>query len=198
MTDIESIQPSEPTLDTKPTRNVSSWRILITLIICALFISGIALYRMNQRKPNVAEKIPSATLKDTELFFGLVEPVRRGSRVSFPIHIRTGANTVSAVELHIRYDPKLLTQVTIEPGTFFPNPTLLAQSVNADTGEALLIIGTLSPRKGEGEIATLQATASARSSVMTLSFDPSTQASALGENANVVKSTTNRTIPIGP
>lgn len=200
MTDSESMQPSEPTLDAQPARNPSSRRAILTLIICALFISGIALYRGTQRKPNITEKITPATLKDTELFFSPVKPVRHGERVSFPIHIRTGANTVSAVELHIRYDPKLLTNVTIEPGKFFPNPTILAQSVNADSGEALLIIGTLSPRMGEGEIATIEATTitSASSSTITLIFDPGTKVAALGETTNVVKSTANQTISIGP
>lgn len=193
MTDIESIQPSEPTLDTKPTRSVSSWKIILILIVCALFISGIGLYRL-QKKATIS------TRQDTELFFGPVKPVRHGERVSFPIHIRTGANTVSATELRVRYDPKLLTSVTIEPGTFFPNPTILAQSVDADTGEALLIIGTLSPRQSEGVIATLQATTitSASSSTISLIFDPGTKVAALGETTNVVKRTTNRIFPIGP
>ncbi len=119
--------------------------------------------------------------------------------MSIPIRIRTGANTVSAAELIIRYNPKLLTNVTIEPGAFFSNPTILAQSVDADTGKALLTIGSLSPRRGEGVIAVFRATTTATlSSTMTLTFDPATQVAALGENTNVVKSTTNRTISISP
>ena len=199
MTDREAVEPSEPTLDTPPVGNVSSRRAIIILIVSALFITGAGLYRVNHKKPNVVKKITSETLKDTELFFGLVESVRRESRVSFPIHIQTGANTVSAVELHIRYDPKLLNNVTIEPGRFFQNPTVLAQSVNSDTGVALLIIGTLSPRRGDGVIAIFHATTAATlSSAMTLSFDPATQVAALGENETVVKSTTDATIPIAP
>lgn len=199
MTDSEAIQPSEPTLDTQPARNPSSRRAILVLIVCALLLSGAGLYRVNHKKPNIVEKITSVTLADTELFFGLVEPLRRGSRVSFPIHIRTGANTVSAVELIIRYDPKILTKITIEPGAFFSNPTTLAQSINTDTGKAILAIGTLSPRRGEGEIATLRATiTSASSSTIRLIFDPATQVAALGKTTNVVKSTANLTVPISP
>ncbi len=206
MTDIETIQPSEPTgipedvsREMPPVRKVVSPRGIIIVIVCALLISGAGLYRLKSRKPNVGEKTTTATLRDTELFFGSAQPVRSGSSVSIPIQIRTGANTVSAVALIIRYDPKLLTNVTIEPGRFFPNPTILAQSVNADIGKALLTIGTLSPRQGEGMIAVFRATImAALSSAMTLAFDSATQVAALGENTNVVKKTTNLTLPISP
>lgn len=194
MTDNEAIQPSEPMLDTQPARNPSSRRAILILIICALFISCVGiLYRLQKKTTN-------STRQDTELFFSPVKPIQRESRASIPIHIRTGANTVSAVELHIRYDPKLLTNVTIEPGPFFQNPTILARSVNADTGKVILTIGSLSPRRGEDEIATLQGTmiTSATSSTMTLIFDPGTKVAALGETTNVVKKTTNRTVPINP
>lgn len=165
---------------------------IVTAVCVLLAVVGVLLLR-----PYPTTQKGTSDRKDTTVSFEPVGSVRVNTQYAFPIGIQTGTNTVSAVELHVRYDPQYFADVTIEPGPFFDNPAVLSKEINASEGTALLTIGTLTPRQGEGVIATLQAvTAATATQSTTFSFGPGTRAAAVGEQGNVIRQATDRTFPI--
>ena len=184
-------------------------RWIIFAVLCALSLAALGIGSFYGKQPvtksvgdtetEMIQELPASTFQDTELFFQTTEPVGNGSKQSFPIWIRTGTNTVSAVEMHLRYDPTYVTDVSIATGTFLPNPTILAQQINTDEGTVLFTLGTLSPRQGEGVIATLNITAlSDESRITPIEFDPDTRVAGLEEEGDVLKGTTGLTVSIRP
>ena len=115
------------------------------------------------------------------------------SNASVVVMIDTGVDNVSGVQLAISYDPKVLTNVTITPGTFFTNPIELQNTVDAAKGTidyALAIQPNQTTARGQGAVATIsyQMVPGATGSTK-LSFRPETKVTSLGANISVLKST---------
>lgn len=111
--------------------------------------------------------------------------------VSVPITIETAGNTVSAVELQVAVDPSTVTGLTVSPGTFFTNPTVLESNAGATPGTYIFTIGSLTPKQGVGIVALVSwtKTAGTTGSVI-VRLAPQTQVSAIGEAGTVLKAST--------
>ncbi len=74
------------------------------------------------------------------------------------IHIDSGMDTITAVQTELSFDPKTITSITIQPGTFFINPLTLFKDVNYKTGRLSYAVATQAGKigvSGSGTIATL-------------------------------------------
>lgn len=84
------------------------------------------------------------------------------SATTVDVLIDTGGDEVRSVQLEIAYDPKVLRNVTIKPGTFFTNPSVLpVGGVNQNTGRITFAVVPTSfseSKTGTGVIATLSFT----------------------------------------
>lgn len=72
--------------------------------------------------------------------------------------INTNQNNITAVEFEIQYDPKVLSNVKVTPGTFFPNPLVLRNTIDTTKGiihYAIAIQVTGTPQNGTGTVATI-------------------------------------------
>jgi len=102
------------------------------------------------------------------------------SSATVEVMIDTGGDKVRSVQLEIAYDPKLVTNVTLKPGTFFTSPNVLPiGGVNPATGRITYAIvpGSFSETKtGTGVVATLTFT-----SLLT-SANPATQITLLDKS----------------
>ena len=114
------------------------------------------------------------------------------SAYTLPIIIQTGKNLVTAVQLDLLYDPKVLSNVKMEQGTFFTNPVTLLNSTDAATGRVSYALG-VGPqdhgKKGEDIVAIIRFnTKSVYPQATSISFLPKTLVTAEGIAQSVLKS----------
>lgn len=110
------------------------------------------------------------------------------------IEITTAQNQVTGVQISIIYDPKVLTNVAINPGTFFKNPNILLQKVDPLKGNVIYSLFANPNQKsvsGKGTIATLSfSVIPGTKSTTQINFLPTTEVVALGQLQSVLKTTT--------
>ena len=170
------------------------------LLIFALFVITsvllvVALYKP-MPQPLVPQTItPVQKQPDAQTTLSFSEPSFTISSTSartysVPINISTGENKVTAVQLELQYDPKLLTNVEVVPGPFFTNPIPLLEQIDQTTGRISYAFG-ISPSdegiSGTGIVATLTFRASASSQQTGIVFLPKTLVTAEGVSQSVLK-----------
>ena len=112
---------------------------------------------------------------------------------SLPVIIQTGKNLVTGVQLELSFDPKIITNVSIQQGTFFSKPVILLNNIDIEAGRISYALG-ISPeesgKKGEDIVATLTfKTNVSTPTATTISFLPKTLATAESIEQSVLKST---------
>lgn len=112
--------------------------------------------------------------------------------------IDTGENAVTAVQLELTFDPKVVTITSITPKTFFANPTELLKKIDQKLGKIIYAIA-ISPadpaKKGTGVVATISFTARLSAGGKTdITFSPKTLVTAEGVRTSVLKTTSGATI----
>ena len=121
---------------------------------------------------------------------------------SLAVVINTGSgektNAVTAVQLELQYDPKMLTGVSIVPGTFIPSATALVNTIDQTTGRityALAIPPSGSGATGKGTVATLRFTSLLpRGGSTKVTILPTTLVTAQGVSESVLLKATGATI----
>lgn len=117
------------------------------------------------------------------------------------VQMDTASNEVTAVQLEILYDPEVLKDVVIKPGTFFTSPVPLLNTIDRNEGRmsyALAITPAQAPLKGSGTIATISFTKNPSSNLTetTLKLLPRTLVAAKGVGPSVLKEATGTTIQL--
>ncbi len=111
---------------------------------------------------------------------------------SLPISITTGSNKVTAVQLELQYDPKILTDVSVAPGAFFKNPVILLNQIDSKTGRISYAFG-ISPAEqgvvGQDIVAVLNFKTLTAPEPTVILFLPKTLVTAEGTNESVLKET---------
>lgn len=133
-------------------------------------------------------------------------PANTGSAQSqvktYNITINSNANIVNAVQLEMAFDPNVLSNITLTPGTFFMNPVVLIKNINYTSGRISYALG-IQPQdhgvKGQGTVATIsfQAAPGATATSTALTFTPKTLVAAEGVTQSVLKSAQSVMIPLG-
>lgn len=106
------------------------------------------------------------------------------------ININTKNQSISGVQLVLSYDPSLIPTVSITPGTFFENPVVLQNSVDATYGiisYSLSIQPNYAQIYGEGTVAILHYSGLPTGVSTMLSVLPQTKVTAKGVNTSVLK-----------
>ncbi len=139
--------------------------------------------------------IPNA---QTSLAFSPANYTLSSSSGSVDLLIDTGTNNASAVQLEISYDPKVLKNVAITPGGFFPQPIELLKKIDEAAGRITYAFGAALSDKGKtgkGTIAIITFTATLpKGQSTTLTILPQTLVTAEKEENSVLKEATNATI----
>jgi hypothetical protein len=117
------------------------------------------------------------------------------------VEIATGENQVTAVQLEMAFDPQVIKNLRIQPGTFFDSPTILLNNVDTSTGRvsyALGIAPAQDPKSGNGTVATItfNVTPVAGTNATSLTLLPKSLVTARGVGASVLKSATGTQITI--
>lgn len=167
------------------------------LIVATIVLLGLAVYTQKPLPTPVTK--PSGVVfpsyAHTTLMFS--EPVNANfGNYTTSVNIDSGQNKVTAVQLEISYDPKVLTNVDIKPGPFIQNPIVLLKKVDQANGRISLALGIPLGQKGiagTGTVAVISfnQTATAKGSTV-INFLPKTAVTAQGIAQSVLKTSTGK------
>ena len=181
------------------------------LLIFALFVItsvllAVALYKP-MPQPLVPQTItPVQKQPDAQTTLSFSEPSFTISSTSartysVPINISTGENKVTAVQLELQYDPKLLTNVEVVPGPFFTNPIPLLEQIDQTTGRISYAFGVNPAAEGVsgiGVVATITFRALSTAPLQTgIIFLPKTLVTAERISQSVLKESIDARINLG-
>lgn len=182
-------------------------------LIFALFIITITLLLIALFQPQAPKKLPTPAIKkpvaQTILSFGAPEIATSSSTLrqpadlnySLPVKISSFKNKVTAVQLELQYDPKILTNVAVVPGSFFPNPETLLNQIDIKTGRISYAFGAGLKDQGvtgKGIVAHLTFSVKAGTEEKTaILFLPKTLVAAEGISESVLKQTANVLFTVG-
>ena len=178
--------------------------LIFALFIITTVLLALTLYTPSNPKPTQTVTAPKESIEQTVLSFGA--PVAASSSAtnvsySIPVNITTGKNKVTAVQLELQFDPKVLTSVAVAPGSFFKNPVVLLDQVDSKTGRITYAFGIGlqdQPYAEKGLVATL--TFRALSGVpqpTAILFLPKTLVTAEGITQSVLKETKSAQLIVG-
>ena len=114
--------------------------------------------------PGSAEAVatPSVPANTSLAFAPAVVTTSPGQQGTLDVTMDTSDNAVTAVQLELQYDPKVVTNVKVKEGGLFKNPVVLINKNDAQTGRVTYAFGILpnnDPVQGKGVVATITFTA---------------------------------------
>lgn len=179
--------------------------LIFALFIITFVLLAITLYAPSNPKPTTTVTAPKESIEQTVLSFGEVSIATSSSvtnlNYSLPINITTGNNKVTAVQLELQYDPQVLTNVVVTPDSFFANPEVLLNQIDAKTGRITYAFGIGLKEQGvvgHGVVATLTFEAKKGIDEKTaILFLPKTLVTAEGVSQSVLKTTNNAVFTVG-
>lgn len=179
--------------------------LIVGLLILTILLLVVALNQATRTPRNEtsdtesAENVSPTPPAETTLHISpnplVVSSVGQGQA---EVVINTGSNEVTAVQLEMSYDPSLITNIDIVPGTFLPSPVVLLREVDEQEGRityAVAITPAQNPVKGQGTVATISFTQIPGSSGQTtLELMPKSLVTANGTTRSVLKTATGATV----
>jgi hypothetical protein len=187
----------EKTAQTKKGMPKQTLAFITFLIAVTLVLLGLAVYTQKVTVPTqpIAKQAISPSYAHTSL--KLTPPVNTPAlpnTYTTDVTITTGGDKVTGIQLEFSYDPKVLTNVQIKPGTFIQNPVVFLKKVDEVNGRISLSIGIplgQSGPSGTGTVATItfNEVSTATGSTI-LDFLPKTAAWAQGVAPSVLKTST--------
>lgn len=178
--------------------------LIVVLIVVTVGLFVIALLSINKQTPpqiNTTGSTPTVTPTPPAHTILALDPTTvtmASSSGSINVTINTNGDNITAVQLELQYDPAVLTNVKLTPGTFLPDASVLINNVDPSTGRisyALIIASPTGAKSGSGTIATLSFSTLPTTKTQTdIIFLPKSLVTAVGIDPSVLKSTTNTTI----
>jgi hypothetical protein len=125
--------------------------------------------------------------------------VQPGQEGTAEVTIDTADNNVTAVQLEIAYDPTIIGNIQLKPGSLFENSVVLINKNNAQTGRFTYAFGITpnhSTVKGIGTVATITFIGK-KAGQSQLSLLPASLITARGVKNSVLKSATGTIVNVG-
>lgn len=135
--------------------------LIVFLVVATVLLVGLALSTNKGSNPLPQKLTEDVSGPETSLIMSDVYGAEEASAsalksFSTDVEILTGDNKVTAVQLEIKYNPALLTNVTVLPGDFFQNPIILLEKIDTEEGIISYALGTdANGISGEGVVATI-------------------------------------------
>lgn len=196
---IEPINPAPISPETETTKSFMSQKTLILIGVLSLITIILLILALRIGFPlgkPAEKKVP--VLQTT---LNIPKPVASSSAYITNIMITTERKKVTAVEIELTYDPKVLTKVDIKPGPFFPSPTVLVKKIDTVKGKISYILGIglgQDPVNGNGAVALLTFTPTVKSGITTLTFLPTSKATVATEVPSVLTAAHGVKFSFGP
>lgn len=181
--------------------------LIIGLIVLTVILLAVALRPLFLRPPGEPGTEEQASVTPTPPAYTSIilspNPLAvQGTSGSVEVVVDTEENSLTAVQLEMSYDPSYLTNVSVVPGDFFPDPISLLDSVDTQNGRityALGITPAQTPVQGQGVVATVNFNVIPGAAGETqIELLPKTIVTQEGVQASVLKNTTGTTLVLNP
>lgn len=166
----------------------------LALIIILVVITGVlvALAVTPEKKTVTPAIVPTPTsAAQTALAFSPNPLTTASASATVDVVVDTQTNPVTAVQLELSYDPKVITSIDVKPGSFFTNPAELLKTIDTKEGKISYALGILpsdNPQKGQGVAATISFRTNLTVGQQTqIAFLPKTLVTASGITSSVLK-----------
>jgi cytoskeletal protein RodZ len=170
--------------------------LIIVLAVLTLVLLALAL-RVSLPQGNQATKAPTV-VSHAYSVLSIAQPVASGSAYTANINITTSSNKVTAAQLELKYDPKLIEVSDITAGAFFNNPVPIIKKIEPENGRITFALGIglgQKPVNGQGTVAVITFTPLAQQQEQAkIDILPISLVAADGEDKTVLKSYTGLTI----
>lgn len=178
---------------------------ILLFVAVGLVAIAVSLQKPSRPAPTPTQSVPTPTPLVQTVLSMSPNPfsVAPNASTSASVLIETGRNSVTAVQLELSFDPKVLENVTVAPPAtagFFANPIVLLNNIDSKNGKATFAIaippaGT--PASGQGTVAVVSFTVrGALGQRTTISILPTSLVTATGAASSVLKSTSGTTVVI--
>lgn len=178
--------------------------VILTVITGALLV--LALSSQKQQKapsPIVNNNTPTPIESPATAMLSLSQNTTMSTSASKALNLDVdgGGSKVTGVQVEISYDPKVLTNVSITPGSYIENPVVLFNSVDKKNGRISYAVGitpTGNPVTGTGTAAIIKYSVlpGVTINTTTLHFLSKTIVAAEGVNGSILKSASDMTISL--
>ena len=135
----------------------------------------------------ISQKISRENLARANLNLVFVSPT------SVAVFLDPKEELISAVQLQLKYDPNVLTDVDIIPGTLFPRPVVLTKKIDPEKGTIFYVIGVSlesnNPVVSKGTVATISFVRKSTEKTK-ISFLPLTKVTSFGIDQSILNTAT--------
>ena len=166
--------------------------ILVAFLLPLLFLF-IASSRSGKKQEQAANPTPVVAnlVTPTPSYLVSLLSFRQESATSAAIVLDTGNKDVTAVQLEVSFDPMILTNITVKPGSFFEKAYVLLSNIDYNAGSifyAVVMPPDGMPKHGVGTVARIYYTFNSGAINPTiLKFLPRTKVAAAGIDQSVLK-----------
>jgi len=188
------------TADNKP-EGFMPRKTLILIIFLAIVTVGLLILALipNLKTPVKTTPKSTAIIRDAQTNLSFSAPIiSSSSALQSNVEIATGRNKVTGVQLELSFDPKVLTNVDIAPGTFFTDPVIILKKIDAENGRITYALGIGLGQKavtGRGTLAVVTFIPVVGATESTsINFLPKTEVAAQGQIMSVLKTSSGATI----
>lgn len=182
--------------------------LLVSLLVVTVVLLGLALSSGKKTAPvtpptdTTTGPQPTDAAQTTLTMTPATVTVGPNGTGTIDVTIATEVNDVSAVQLELEYEPTVITNVVVKPGTFFDNPLNLLNTNDQKTGRISYALGVTDKQaahKGTGTVATITFRKVPTTTAQTteLKFLPKTIVTAISVSPSVLKTMTGATINLG-
>jgi hypothetical protein len=190
-------EPSSPiAANNKPFMHNKTLMLICVLALITVVLLGLALFIGIPNKSGNAKPVP--ILRTT---LSALTPIASTANYTSDITLTTERGKTTAVEIELKYDPKVLTNVDIQPGSFFTNPTVLSKTIDKVNGKVSYILATglgQHPVNGNGTVAVLSFTPLTKSGITTIALLPQSKVTVSGEVHSILTNAKGIQFPFGP
>lgn len=175
---------------------------VLLLVAVVILILVFLVPKLNQKTSTTTSTDQPAAVAQTPVPMGVVALMLNPTEVnttqngtfSVEVQVDTKTETISAVELHLAFDPNYLQATSVKNGILLP---VVLATGKMGAGTASLVVGAnpTSPEKGTGTIAIVTFKA-IKAGITKISIDSTSKVAAIGKNTNVLGSTTDAAVTI--
>lgn len=172
--------------------------LILLLVVVATYLAYLAAFGGPKKNQTNAPSPTHVTIPvyQATLNFSpnplVIAPQADLAQGSFDVILDTGPQKATAVQLELSYDPKVLSNFDLKPGTFFDNPLELIKTIDPVNGRisyAVAIPPTGTEKQGKGVVATISFLANTQLAKATqISILPKTLVTAQGITTSILRS----------
>lgn len=174
--------------------------VLLTIVLVALAVK--TSQPSSQTSPTAQNESNPTTAVEAKTMLYMAPATVTGNTASVNVGLDSQDNEITAVQMEISYDPKVLSFVSVTPSSLFAQGVPLINTVDRKNGRISYAVGlspqqVSTPHTGKIDVATLEFTkiGSASGSTSTeIQFLPKSLVSARGVAQSVLKGSTGTTV----